>query len=60
MFAMAAGLDSPGVCRHFSEAECLGWQVCCSAGQREIRDGDLLGLIGEQRELFFISRFSSN
>jgi hypothetical protein len=38
MFPMAAGLGSTGVRCHFSEAVCLGWQVDCTGGQREMRD----------------------
>jgi hypothetical protein len=60
MFIMAAGLDSPGGRCHFSEAACLGWQVYCSGGQTEMRGRELLGLTGGQRELFFITGFSSN
>jgi hypothetical protein len=51
----AAGFASPGVWRHFSEAVCLGWQVYCSGGQRETRGRELFGLIGEQRELIFLT-----
>jgi hypothetical protein len=60
MFTMAAGLGSPGVQHHFSEAVCLGWQVYCSGGQREIRGRELLGLIEGQRKLIFMTRFSTN
>jgi hypothetical protein len=60
MATMTAGLDSPGVRHHFSEAVCLGWQLYCSGGQRETRGRDLLGLIGEQRELNLVTGFSSN
>jgi hypothetical protein len=55
----AGGLDLLGVWCHFSEAVCLGWQVYCSGGQREIRARELLDLIGEQRELIFVTGFSS-
>jgi predicted alpha/beta-hydrolase family hydrolase len=42
---MAGGLGSPVVRHHFSEAVCLGWQVYCSGGKRQIRGRELLGLI---------------
>jgi hypothetical protein len=48
---MTAGLGSPAVWCHFSEAVCLSWQVYCSGGQEEIRGRRLPGLIGGQREL---------
>jgi hypothetical protein len=49
MSTMAAGLGSPGVQHHFSEAVCLSQQVCCSGGQRKIRGRRLPGLIEEKR-----------
>jgi hypothetical protein len=56
---MVAGLGSPLVRCHFSEALCLSWQVCCSGGQREIRTSDLPGLIGKQRKVIFVTGFFS-
>jgi hypothetical protein len=38
----------------------LGWKVYCSGGQEEIKGRRPPGVTEEQRELTFVTRFSSN